>query len=185
MDGRDERAKPVESTSNNSERFDTFHCVKLFEKPPLQKVMRTNVCIKKSSSGLSLIEILFSIAILAFLLAALAGGFQKLSASNASLKYQALASNDAKKTMEQVRFLADQKGLAGTGSVTDSSYWSNASGTGWLQTTSFSSLSGASRTVTFPDGTSQDPLHVRTTVTWQEKGTDRSYSLDTYVTKRT
>ena len=140
---------------------------------------------KKRLEGLTLIEILFAVGILAILLAAILGGFGQLATTESSLKYQASAVNDAKKIMEQVRLVADEQGLTGQNSVTDTSYWDNEGGTGWIETESFSSLPGATRSVTFPDGTSEDPLHVRVTISWQEKGANKSYSLDTFVTKRT
>ena len=132
-------------------------------------------------SGLSLMEVLFAIAILATVLLAVGNGFDKSATSSVSARNQILAMEDTKRILEQVRMVADSSGLA---TVKDQDYWSNVNGNGWLQTTTFSNLTGATHTIVFPDGTTQDPLHVRANVNWQEKNGTRSYSLDTLVTNR-
>ena len=162
--------------------------------------------------GLSLIEVLFAISIMAIVLGAITGGFSQAIKSGSFSKNQIAAMNDTKKMLEHVRMTADKKGLQGSGSVTDANYWSNPSGTGWLQTATFSNLPNATRSISFPDSVffshqpginyhgnpnesyaanaSSEPgpmtkvLHVRASVNWQEKGGPKSYYADTLITNR-
>ncbi len=140
---------------------------------------------KSKQVGLSLIEVLVAIGIAGVILAALASGFNQALLSRTLNKEQFSAMADTRKILEHVRMIVDQKGLTGTGSVTDSNYWKNANNSGWLQTSTFSNLRNASRDLLYPDGTNQNPLHVRASVTWQEKNGTKTYSLDTLVDKRT
>ena len=139
---------------------------------------------KNSDSGLSTVEVLFALGIMAIVLLAVLNGFNQSAAQGASSKNRIAASEDAKKILEHARSIADTNNLTGTGSVSDQSYW-----TDWIQSETtagtFSNLTGATRALTtFQVGTGEDPLGVRATVTWQEKGGTKSYSLDTMMTKR-
>lgn len=141
---------------------------------------------RKSKTGLSLIEVLLALGVITIVLYALGGGFNQTMQGNVDIRNQLAAIEDAKKILEQVRLTADQGGIS---AVTDTQYWA-----GWLEegknwgianSALFSPLPGAIRSLEFPDGTSGNPLHVRATITWQEKNQTRAYSLDTFVTKRT
>ncbi len=135
---------------------------------------------KNPKSGLSLIEVLFAMGILALVLTAVGMGFNQSAASSALSKNNLYAMNDAKRILEQARKRTDRAGLTGTNSVTDTTGWNT-----WLASAQRWQLPQATRTVTFPDGTAQDPLHIRATVSWQEKGGAKSYNLETLITKRT
>jgi len=139
---------------------------------------------KKNQAGLSLLEVLFSIAILAMMMAAIAGGFSQFNRVSVSQQYQTRAIQDAARMLEQVRKVANESGVT---AATSATYWSTAGGTGWLETSAaqFNVLPEVERSITFPDGTAGNPLHVRATVTWQEQGNPKSYSMDMLVTERT
>ena len=138
---------------------------------------------KKSETGLSLMEVLFALGILSLVLLAIGSGFSNMTSKNVNLRNQTFAMEDSRQIIEQIRKVADEQSL---NTVRDSNYWTRADGQGWLQTTtSLSHLPQVTRTVTFPDGTADDPLRGRVSVQWLEKGITHTYSLETLVTKRT
>lgn len=128
-------------------------------------------------------EVLFALSIFSIVLIAVASAFNFGAAMNAAAKNKILVATDAKKIMEQVRMVADSIDLE---AVTDADYWKNVSGTGWLQTEVFSSTSlpSINMNVTFPEGTSGDPLYVLVTITWAEKSGTKTYQLHNKITKR-
>lgn len=130
---------------------------------------------KDTDDGLSLIEVLLALAIMAIVLYSLGGGFDNASSVNVTTVNRTSAMQDARKIVEHVRMMAEEQGLS---AVTNSSYWTN-----WFANTDFD-LNNATRQVSFPDGTTADPLRVRVTVSWPEKGGSKQYSLETLVTKR-
>lgn len=130
-------------------------------------------------SGLTLIEVLLASALLVLAVFALGGGFNYANSVSAFAQSKIMAANDAEKVMEEARRVADAVGLSGTNGVTDSSYW-----TTWIAGQTFSSLPNRSISVTFPEGTSGNPIQTLVTVSWTEKGATRSYKLYTLVTPR-
>ena len=135
------------------------------------------------SKGTTLLEILFALAIFAIVLVSVASAFNFGSAMNASAKNKILVANDAKKIMEQARMITDSYDLA---AVSNADYWENVNGDGWLQQEPFSSssLDSIDMSVSFPDGTSGDPLHILVTIAWSEKGGMKTYQLHSKMTKR-
>ena len=96
---------------------------------------------KNKEAGLSLVEVVCAFGIAAIVLAALLSGFNQALSNRAWNKEQFSAMADTRKILEHVRMIADEKGLTGTDSLTDSNYWGIPSETtGWLNTTTFSNL---------------------------------------------
>jgi len=128
-------------------------------------------------------EVLLALFIFAIILVSVASAFNFGAAMNAVARNKILATNDAKKIMEQVRMIADSLGLA---AVTDADYWENVNGTGWLQTETFSSsaLNDIDMSVSFPDNPTEDPLHVLVTISWTEKNGAKTYQLHNKITRR-
>ena len=130
-------------------------------------------------------EVIAAMAIMGLLMMALGNGFSQSFHTNTHSRNYVNAMDDAKKIIEQIRYVAETSGLSGSDSVTDANYWSNNSNSGWLQTASFSDLPSASRTIEFPSGTSGDPIQVKVNVQWNEgRGSVKRYVLETLVTKR-
>jgi hypothetical protein len=119
--------------------------------------------------------------IMAIVILSFGTAIERVIGTNVFSNNKSLAYNDAKRIMEQIRYLADTQGLT---SVANASYWSNNGG-GWLETQSFSSLPNAVRSVQFPDGTSGEPLHVRVLVRWKEKKANRKLITSALITPRT
>lgn len=138
---------------------------------------------QNTERGTTLMEVLFALAIFAIIMVSVAGAFNFGSSMNVTAKNKILVVNDAKKIMEQARMIADSISL---NAVTDADYWKNISGTGWLQTETFSSsaLPSINMSISFPEGTSGDPLYVLVTITWLEKTTTKTYQLHNKITQR-
>lgn len=135
--------------------------------------------VSDKKQGLTLVELLFSIALAALVIWVVGGGFQYATSIGAFSQNKQAAMNDAEKIMEEMRRVIDTNGLSGTGSATDTNYWSV-----WIAGQSFSPLSGAVRNVSFPQGTGQNPLPVSVTVSWSEKNAARNVTLFNKVTPR-
>lgn len=131
-------------------------------------------------SGLSLIEVLAALGIMAIVLVAMGGGFNQSLNATASSRNQLAAVSDTRRILEHARKVTDSYGLTGTNSVTDQNAWDL-----WISTSQNWQLPNAIKAVTFPAGTSGNPLQVRATVTWSEKQGTKSYHLDTLITRRT
>ena len=130
--------------------------------------------------GFTLIEVLCALSIIVVAIMAVGGSFNLATNLSAFSQSKSAAVQDAEKTMEQARRLADSAGLTGAGSVSDSGTWST-----WITAQAFANLPQESVAVTFPAGTGSNPLQVKVVVTWSEKGVPRSYELQTLVTPRT
>jgi len=132
---------------------------------------------KNNCSGFTLVEGLFAIVLMTIVIAAVGSSFQYAASMNAFAQDKIAAANDAEKTMEEVRRVANSSGLAATSTA---STW-----TTWISAQTFSGLPDESVAVTFPAGTAGDPLQVLVTVTWSEKSATRAFKLYSLVTKRT
>ena len=131
---------------------------------------------KQNRKGFSLIEVMFAISIFAF---ALFGTLALIGQSMAFGKFtnsQTIATNEARRVLENVRRIADTSGLATVAS------------TNFSETLNSSVLQDGTVTVTDLSGNSlvnnADPLPVRVKVSWEQKGQTLAYNLDTMVTQR-
>ena len=131
---------------------------------------------KQNRKGFSLIEVMFAISIFAF---ALFGTLALIGQSIAFGKFtnsQTIATNEARRVLENVRRIADTSGLATVAS------------TNFSETLNSSVLQDGTVTVTDLSGNSlvnnADPLPVRVKVSWTQKGQTLAYNLDTMVTQR-
>lgn len=134
---------------------------------------------RHQKSGFTLIEILLAITLITIVIAAVGASFQYAASLSSFAQNKITAANDAERTMEEVRRVANASGLTGSNSASDSTYW-----TTWLSGQTFSGLPSQSVSVTFPAGTGTDPLQVLVTINWSEKGTTRTFRLYSLVTQR-
>ncbi|GEM_PF-6473863 len=126
--------------------------------------------------GFTLIEVMVAIGIFAI---ALLGTLALMGDSMAFGKYsdnRTIAANQARRVLENVRRVADSSGLATVASTNFNETLSNTilrSGT-----IAVTDLSGNALT------NNADPLPVRVTVSWTQKGQTLTYILNTMVTQR-
>ena len=132
--------------------------------------------IKVSKKGFTLIEVMVAIGIFAI---AVFGTLALIGQSISFGKHthnQTIAANEAKRVLENVRRVADASGLATVAS------------NNFNETLNSSLLQSGTVTVTDLSGNSlvsnADPLPVRVTVSWTQKGQATTYKLDTMVTQR-
>ena len=83
-----------------------------------------------------------------------------------------VAVNEARRVIEDIRHTADTNGLTGVSATFPN---------GWAQ--NLSTLPSGTATLTYLQN-SVDPLPIRVTVNWAEKGKSAAYSVETLVTKR-
>lgn len=133
----------------------------------------------RQRAGFTLIEILMAIALITVVILATGSSFQYAVNLNAFAQNKITAANDAEKTMEEVRRIANANGLTGSSSAGDSTYWSS-----WISSQTFSGLPSEAVSVSFPAGTGTDPLQVLVTVSWAEKKATRNFRLYSLVTQR-
>ena len=131
---------------------------------------------KINKKGFTLIEVMVAIGIFAFaVFGTLALIGQSMAFGKAS-NNQTVAVNEAKRVLENVRRVADTSGLATVAS------------TNFNETLSSSVLPSGTVVVTDLSGNAlvnnADPLPVRVTVSWTQKGQTINYSMDTMVTQR-
>ena len=127
---------------------------------------------KKSKTGFTLIELMAGIALFSFAL------FPMMMLLSQSLTFgtfannRAIAMNEARRVMEDVRRVADTNGLAS------------------LVGMSWSGIVLPSESISVTDLSNNalqnnaDPLPVRVTISWSEKGKTTLYRIDTKVTQR-
>ena len=122
--------------------------------------------------GFTLLEVMFGISLFALAL------FPTLTILGQSLTFgsyannRAIAMNEARRVIEDIRRIADTSGLSALVGQT----WTGTSLTG--EGISVSDLSNN------PLQNNADPLPIRVTVTWTEKGKTTSYRVETMVTDR-
>jgi Tfp pilus assembly protein PilV len=134
------------------------------------KILRKICSVEK---GVTLFEtliavLLFSIVLIGFL--SLMG--QSLELGELSEK-RAVLTNEMRRVTETMRKTVNTSGLS---SITGSTAWATNSLT--------NAIANESVTVSFPQGTTQNPLPVQIVLGGTEKGKDVRYSIDTLVTKR-
>ncbi len=130
----------------------------------------------RSLTGFTLMEVMVAISIFAI---ALLGTLALMGQSMAFGKYannRTIAQNEARRVFENVRRVADASGLATVAS------------TNFNETLSDNTLKSGTIAVTDLSGNAltnnADPLPVRVTVSWSQKGQTLTYILDTMVTQR-
>ena len=134
---------------------------------------------KKTEVGFTMIETLTAISLFGL---ALFGTLELISVALASGKFsqnRAIAMNDSRLVLEQIRTEAETNGLTGV-TGTNWTTWANQN-----LCNPACDLAGENTVVTYPQGTAGDPLAVRVTLNWTEKGKASRYIVDTMVTKRT
>ena len=131
---------------------------------------------KGNAKGFTLIEVMVAIGIFSI---AIFGTLALIGQSMSFGKYtsnQTIAANEARRVFENVRRVADLNGLASVAS------------TNFNETLSNSTLQSGTITVTDLSGNAltnnADPLPVRVTVSWIQKGQTLTYILNTMVTQR-
>ena len=127
---------------------------------------------KKSKTGFTLVELMAGIALFSFAL------FPMMMLLSQSLTFgtfannRTIAMNEARRVVEDIRRVADTNGLAGLVGMS----WTGSAITG--ETVSVTDLSNNSLQ------NNADPLPVRVTITWPEKGKTTIYRVETLVTQR-
>ena len=126
--------------------------------------------------GFTLVEVLMAIGIITLVILTFVSSMNYSILLNANVKERMIAMNDAVLVMEQIRTRANTYGLTGANSVTDSNVvWSTGLS---------NNLQSESVQVTFPNGTTGDPLTTKVTINWLDKTRAQNFSLTTKVTKR-
>lgn len=124
------------------------------------------------NSGFTMIETLTAVSLFAV---ALFGTLKFMNESLAFGKFSessAIAMNDTRLVLEQIRSQADTNGLAGV------------TGFAWTGAAVSNLIENEAVLVTFPQGTGLDPLPVQVTVRWTDKGRAAQYTVDTLITQR-
>lgn len=132
-----------------------------------------------SETGFTLLELMIGLSLFSF---ALFGMMLLLGESLALGKFsntRTIAMNETRRTIEELRRVADANGLA----TVVSTNW-----TTWASLNLNNTLANQTVTVTNLQGNplqnSVDPLQVRVRIDWTEKGKATAYAVDTLVTKR-
>ncbi len=136
---------------------------------------------KKNELAFTLIEVMFGVAIFAI---ALFGVMMTLGYSLTMSTFsdnRAIAMNKAQRVIEELRRVADTNGLAAL-QATANNNWTTFTNPNLNNTTS--TLDSENITVTAPNGWAADPVSIRVSVNWAEKGKNTVYAVDTMVTDR-
>lgn len=136
---------------------------------------------KRNEKAFTLIEVMFGVAIFAI---ALFGVMMTLGYSLTMSTFadnRAIAMNKAQRVIEELRRVADINGLAAL-PATANNNWTTFTNPNLNNTTS--TLDSENITVTAPNGWAVDPVSIRVLVTWNEKGKNTVYAVDTMVTDR-
>lgn len=131
------------------------------------------------AKGFSLIEVMFAMMIFAIASVFLMGFYVGTAGLNEQSRNLTQAMNDAKILMEEIRDTAQTGGLTGAGGVTGAF----PAGQNLGPANGLTSLRNEQVAVTYTNPAA-DPLPVTVQVTWDERGRQRTATLDTLVTRR-
>ena len=126
---------------------------------------------KKRKSGFTLAELLVAIAVLAFGVTGTLLFFTNAMAAREYAEDLAVASTHTEMVLEEA---ITESTLANI-TAKDWAAWAVSEG--------LNTLPSESCSVTYPAGTSADPLEIQVTVSWVKKGRTNSASLTTQITK--
>ncbi len=128
---------------------------------------------RRRAKGFTLMEIVMAMMVFAVAVVSLAGVFLGIFSLGESGRNLTQALNDARAVMEGIR----ETSASGLSTVTSTNW------TTWAQAQGLTSLRNEAITVTYTNP-STDPLPVTVQVSWQERGQNRSATVDTLVTRR-
>ncbi|MCM8813359.1 MAG: type II secretion system GspH family protein [Candidatus Omnitrophica bacterium] len=134
----------------------------------------------KKIQGFTLIELMISIGIFGIVFLALLSGYMSCLKINESSRGMMIATEDARRVIEQMRSLA----VASLVSITAVNW------TSWASANGLTALPAEQIVVTYTDGDGtgnpldDDPLQVTVRVNWNEAGRARALNLATRITVR-
>ena len=137
------------------------------------------VCFSSNNSGLTIVEMLLSMLILGFTLGVSMYLYVQCTSAINKGANTSVALNHAKIILEEMRILNDLS------DITDNADWAL-----WASNNGLDMLDDETINVTYPQGTSADPLEVLVTVGWNDivnldtTVVSRSISVSTQITER-
>ena len=134
-------------------------------------ILRNKKTQRKKKNGFTLAELLVAIAVLAFGVTGTLLFFSNAMAAREYAEDLTIASTHAEFILEEI---VTKSALA---DITAADW------TAWAVSTGLNTLPTESCSVTYPAGTSADPLEIQVTVNWVRKGRTNSTSLTTQITK--
>ena len=129
------------------------------------------------NKGFTLMELMIGVGLFAIVLFGIMLLIGESLALGKFSNHRTVAMNEARRVIEEIRQVADQNDLA-TVVSTNWATWADTVNALPSETTTVTDLQGN------PLQNNVDPLQIRVTVSWTEKGKISAYAVDTMVTKR-
>jgi len=143
----------------------------------------------KNEQGFTLIEVAMGIAIFAIAVVGIMMTLGHSLTMSTFANNRATAMNKTQYVIEEVRWLADTTGLVIMVTTARNRNWNTWVAQNWVvQDPNYVALESENINVTDLNGNNlvnnADPLPVRVSISWSEKGKNTNYAVDTMVTQR-